>query len=93
MFPGNGENPEASATAACSAVQPPTATRAARRAADGATISTYLSNVDVKMNPKMDDFEEDFAHTLRSRVESSAGQRISPNNADPSEIGGFKDKF
>ena len=58
-----------------------------------ASVVLYLSNVDVKMNPKMDDFEGDFAQTSRSRVEMSAGQRISPTNADPSEIGGFKDKF
>ena len=37
--------------------------------------------------------ERDVAQTSRSRVEMSAGQRISPNNANLSEIGGFKDTF
>jgi hypothetical protein len=45
-------------------------------------------DVDVNMNPKMGDLERDFAQTSRSRVEMSAGQRISPNNANLSEIGG-----
>ena len=56
--------------------------------------AAYLGvDVDVKMNPKMGELERDFAQTSRSRGEMSAGQRISPNNANLSEIGGFKDKF
>ena len=50
-------------------------------------------DVDVTMNPKMSDVERDFALTSRSRVEMSAGQRISPNDANLSEIGGVKDTF
>ena len=49
-------------------------------------------DVDVKIHPKMSDSERDFWETLRSRVEMSTGQRISPNNRNLSEVGGFKDK-
>ena len=44
------------------------------------------------MNPKMSDVERDFALTSRSRVEMSAGQKISPNDSDLSEIGDEKDE-
>ena len=50
-------------------------------------------DVDVETNPKMGDRARDFAQSSRSRGEMSAGQRISPNDANLSEIGGFKDKF
>ena len=60
------------------------------------TRMTYLwagVDVDDETNPKRGDLERDFDQTSRSRVEMSAGQRISPNDANLSEIGGFKDKF
>ena len=68
---------------------------------DGATAllqrgSPYIfpvSTLASRFTPKTSDSERYFAQTLRSRVEMSAGQRISPNNANLSEIGSCKDTF
>jgi len=42
-------------------------------------------DVDVKMRPKRSDAERDVVPSSRTRAEMHAGQRINPNDANPSE--------
>ena len=60
---------------------------------DEDAVPSPVSTLTSRFTPKTSDFARDFAQTLRSRVEMSAGQRISPNNANLSEIGSCKDTF